>query len=178
MHSKWVFKHFYLRTSNQVYVLAILWVIGLLSGIILCSYSYCDFTGIFFGAVNVDPAPLALFLVCMLPVLLSAVAVSFSLFSITCLVVFAVAVFQGFSSMVVYIAVGSAAWLLRPILLFSASCSSVLMWWLLLQHKKGRRLHKSIHVVLISSSLTFVVDMFLVSPFVSDLAKVLLEGFA
>lgn len=178
MHTKWVFKHFHPVRDRQICIFAALWVIGLLSGVLLCDHSAYDFSVIFFGAVNTDPLPLGLFLICALPATLSALAFTFSLFPITCLIVFSIAVFQGFSGTLVYMSVGSAAWLLRPMLLFSASCTSVLMWWLLLQCKDRRLKYKHIRLAFVFSCITFLIDLFLVSPLVSGLAKVLLEGFA
>ena len=178
MHTKWVFKHFYPRSDRQICIFAVLWVIGLLSGVLLCKHSSFDVSIIFFGAVNTDPLPLILFLICVLPATLSAFAFSCSLFPIACLIVFSVALFQGFSGTLIYMSVGSAAWLLRPMLLFSASCTSVLMWWLLLQSKSGRLIYKNIRFAFVFSCITFLIDLFLVSPLVSDLTKVLLEGVA
>lgn len=171
MHSKWVFKHFYPWSGRRVRLLAALWILGLLVGIILCSISSYDAAGMLYNAISTSPAPLGLFLVCVLPVVFTAIALTSPLFQLSYLVVFLSAVSHGFCGIMIYIAQGNVAWLLRPLLLFSASCTSVLMWWLLLQSKTKSYLHKNIRLAGVMSCFIYIVDLFLVSPFVGDLAK-------
>jgi hypothetical protein len=75
--------------------------------------------------------------------------------------------------MSISIAFGSSAWIIRPLLLFSSGCSSVLMWWLVLRGNAGRNYKKHICFAFFTSCLVYVLDLFLVSPFVGDLIKVL-----
>lgn len=173
MHSKWVFKHFRAQSNKQCCLMAFLWGAGLLFGILLCILSPYETTDILYGVIGTKPSLLSLLLVCMLPVVLSAIAVCSPLFPIAYILVFLSAVSHGFCGTVIYLAVGDAAWLLRPIFLFSASCSSVLMWWLLFQANTGERLHKHIGFALCLSSLVYIIDLFLISPLVGDIAKVL-----
>ena len=171
MHPKWVFKHFYPQSGRRVRLLAALWILGLLAGIILCSIGPYDAADILHSTVSVSPAPLSLFLICFLPVIFVAIALTSPFFLLSYFAVFLSAVSHGFCGIMIHVAQGSAAWLLRPLLLFSASCTSVLMWWLLLQSKNKSRLHRNIRLAGILSCLIYIVDLFLVSPFVGDLAK-------
>jgi len=171
MHSKWAFIHFYHQSRRQILFLATLWFTGLLFGILLCSLKSYDSVGILHRAVIDTPAPFALFLVCVLPVALTAIAVSLPLFGLIYPTVVLTAVSHGFSGTVIYIAQGSAAWLLRPLLLFSASCTSVLMWWLLLQDEPKRRLRKNVILAGVLSCVIFLIDLLVISPLVGELAK-------
>ena len=173
MHSKWVFKHFRTRSNKRIYLLASLWGVGLLFGILLCSLSHNDITNSLYDVICTKPLTLNLLLVCMLPVALTVISMCSPLFPIAYLLVFVSAVSHGFCGIAIYVAFGNAAWLLRPILLFSAGCTSVLMWWLLLQCNTGKHLRKCIYLALCLSCLIYIVDLFLISPLVGDLTKVL-----
>ena len=173
MHSKWVFKHFRPRSGKRSTYLVLLWVIGLVLGVLLCSLTPCDTAAILFGALYTKPSVFGLLLICVLPVVLAAISVCTSLFGFSYLVVFLSAVSRGFCGTAIYMAVGNAAWLLRPLLLFSTGCTSVLMWWLLLHADTGRRLSKRIGFSLGLSCFVYIIELFLISPLVGDLAKVL-----
>lgn len=171
MHSKWVFKHFYPRPKRQLYILAALWTFGLLAGVLLCNLGLNDSAGVLLGAALTAPSPLGLFLVCMLPVTLTAIALVSPLFVLAYIIVFLGAVSHGFCGIMIYMAQGSAAWLLRPMLLFSSSCISVLVWWLFLKSEMKGHLHRNIRLVCILAFFIYAIDLFIVSPFVDDLAK-------
>ena len=171
MHYKWVFNHFQTRSRRPINTLATLWILGLLIGILLSCLAPYDFAEVFRLAFVSKPAPLQLLFVCVLPVAVAAIALSSSLFVFSYIAVFFCAVSHGFCGIAIYAMFGSAAWLLRPILLFSAGCSSVLMWWLFLQNETKSRLHSNIRIVGILSCLIFFIDLFIVSPFIGDLAK-------
>lgn len=173
MHTKWVFKHFRPRAGKRNFFLVLLWDIGLVLGVLLCSLAPCDISDILFGAIYTKPSVFGLFLVCVLPVALTAISVRTSLFWFSYLTVFLSAVSRGFSGTAIYIAVGSASWLLRSLLLFSASCTSVLMWWLLLQADTGRHLRERMRLSLGLSCFVYIIELFFISPLVSDLVKVL-----
>ena len=173
MHSKWVFKHFYPGSNTRNIILALLWVGGLLIGVLLCALAPYNAKNILYGALHTRPTLLSLLLVCVLPLLLTATAVFTSLFPIAYALVLVSAIAHGFSGTAVYLAVGSAAWIVRPVLLFTASSTSVLMWWLVLQCKTRDRAYKSVCLALCLSCLIYIIDLFILSPFIGDLTKVL-----
>lgn len=173
MHSKWVFKHFRVRSNKRFCVLATLWGIGLLVGVLMCSHSPYVTTAVLYGVICSKPSALSLLLVCILPVALSAIATCSMLFPVTYLLFFLSAVSHGFCGSAIFIAVGDAAWLLRPLLLFSGGCTSVLVWWLLFQSNTGRNIRKHICLAICLSCLVYITDLFLISPLISDLIKVL-----
>lgn len=173
MHSKWVFKHFSPQTGKRIFSLVLIWGIGLLLGALLCNLVPYDCTDVLYSAVYTKPSPLILLLVCVLPVILSATVAYSPLFPIAFIFVFLSAVSHGFCGMAVNAVFGSSAWIVRLLLLFSSGCTSVLMWWLLLQSNTGRNVKKHIRFALVMSCLVYIFDLFLVSPFVGDLIKVL-----
>lgn len=173
MHSKWVFKHFRPGSGKKNIVLALLWGGGLLAGTLLCAAAPFDAESILYGAMHAKPSLLGLFLVCVLPVLIAAVAISTSLFLVAYVLVLLIAILHGFSGTAIYLAVGNAAWIVRPMLLFAASCTSVLMWWLLLQRSARNRVFKPACLALGLSCLIYILNLFLLSPFIGDLTKVL-----
>lgn len=173
MHSKWVFKHFYPQTGKRDFLLILVWVIGLLVGVLLCALSPDDSAEVLSDVASVKPSTVSLFLVCVLPVVFSAIAVRFHVSPIAYFLIFLNTVSHGFCGMAINIAFGSSAWIVRPLLLFSSGCSSVLVLWLLLQKNIGRHLRKHICFALGISCLIYILDLLLVSPFVGDLIKVL-----
>lgn len=178
MHSKWVFKHFEFQKKGHIPTLAMLWVLGLVTGIVLCGVSASNATNVFWDVLSTSPKPLGSLLVCLLPVSLVALLAVPSLAKLTYFLLPVLAVFHGFCGMCVYLAVGDGVWLLRPMLLFASSSVAVLVWQLIFRICAGRQLQKYICSTLLASCLIFIIDMFLISPFVGDLTKVLLEGFA
>ena len=173
MHSKWVFKHFRGLSNKRFCMLATLWGIGLLFGVWMCCHSPYVATAVLYGVFGTKPSILSLLLVSILPVTLSAIATRTMLFPVAYLLFFLSAVSHGFCGSAVFIAVGDAAWLLRPLLLFSGGCTSVLMWWLLFQSDTGRHIRKRICLALGLCCLVYIIDLLLVSPLIGDLIKVL-----
>ncbi len=171
MHSKWVFKHFHRRPGNRIPLLLALWFTGLLIGILLCNSRAFDCAAVLRCAVAEMPSPIGLLLVCLLPVALTAIAVCSPLIGILYLTVVLNAISHGFCGTVIYIALGSAAWLLRPMLLFTSCCTSALMWWLILQNEGQNRNRKNIRTAGIVSGIVFIVDLFVVSPLVDNVSK-------
>ena len=173
MHTKWVFKHFRPRAGEQNFFLILLWGIGLVLGVMMCVLAPYDISDIFFGAINTKSSIFSLSLICILPVVFAALSVRMPFRVLSYLPVFLIAVSRGFCGTAIYIAVGHAAWLLRSLLLFSATCTSVLMWWILLQANTGSHINKQVRLSLCLSCLIYIIELFLISPLVGDLVKVL-----
>ena len=173
MHSKWVFKHFRPYESKRNLVLILTWCGGLLAGVLLCSHASYNYANIVYGAIHTCPSLPGQLVVCVLPVTVSALAVYLPLFPVAYILVLLSAVTHGFSGMAIFMAVGSAAWIVRPMLLVSSSCAFVLMWWLLLQRDAGSRTYKPVCLALCLSCLIGILYLFFISPFIGDLTKVL-----
>ena len=173
MHSKCLFKHFALLPRLRIQLLAVLWGTGLLVGILLSATCFRESTAVLRSALTVTTAPFLLFLTIALPVAVTAVALSTPLFTLSYPLVFFTAVCHGFCGILIYLAQGSSSWLLRPMILFSASCTSVLMWWLLIRNSKEKclSLGADIRLAGVLSCFIFVIDLFVISPLLTDLTK-------
>ena len=166
MHTKWVFKHFSVWQAKQVRTLSLLWALSILSGIVLCIFCQHNLTEALRSLSAISP--LGLILVCSLPLAFTIVGLVLPLFPSICIAVILSGFAHGFCGILIYIALGSAAWILRPLLLFSASCTSVLMWWLIL---KRRVRYQELRLTGVVFCLFYFLDLFVVSPFVGDLIK-------
>lgn len=171
MHSKWVFKHFSCYARSRILLLFALWVTGLLVGILLCSFGSLDHGAVLRSVVVGRPSPIGLLLVCVLPVALTVIALQSPLIVVLYPAVFLNAVSHSFCGSAIYIAQGSAAWLLRPMLLFPSCCAAVLMWWLILQSESKYPNRKNTRLAFIISGIVYIVDLFVVSPLIGDLSK-------
>ena len=171
MHSKWVFNHFQHQPRWHLRPLAVLWLVGLFAGILLCCIRPDDSVDILRSAMLTSPSPMYLFLVDILPVAVIVISIITPFYGLAYFAVLLSAVCHGFSGVLIYISNGSSAWLLRPLLLFSASCASALIWWLLLISKKRRCLRRNIRFACFLSCLVFLADWFIISPLLGDLAK-------
>ena len=171
MHPKWVFKHFWSRSRSGFFPTAMLWMLSLLIGFLLCSQSPLDPVSAFQSVLSASSGPLGSLCVCVLPIVVMAIALLSPLFALSYLVVFLLGISHGYCGCMIYLAIGNASWLLRSLLLFSASCSSVLMWWLILQNETTHRLNKNIRFAGTLSCIFFVIDLLVISPIVGDLAK-------
>lgn len=173
MHSKWVFKHFRPKTSMRNFRLILIWGIGLILGVLLCDTAPYNCTEMLYETISVKPSLLSLFLICVLPVSLSAIAVCLPFFPIAYLLLFLCSVTHGFCGTVVNLTFGSSAWIIRPLILFSSGCTTVLVFWILFQSHTGRCIKKNICLALTLSFLVCILDLFLVSPFLGDLINIL-----
>ena len=171
MHTKWVFSHFSIGSKLHIRMLFMLWFAGLTVGILMCKLCPDAFVSTMCNALHISPSPYGLLLAGILPVAVTAILLITSLYWLLYPMVFLRAVCLGFSAILIYIAQGSCAWLLRPMLLFSASCASVLMWWLLLTGNNKICLFRGIRFAAFLSCLMFIVDCFVIQPLFDDLSK-------
>ena len=169
MHTKWVFNHFGSRSKKWILVLLSLWILSLIVGILLCNLSAMDADNSYCTSLFAAPTPLGLLLVYTLPIAAVSFALQLPISAPFYFVISLTGISFGFTGAMVYLVQGSAAWLLRPMLLFSGGCASVLMWWLILKPETRRRRFPKLRLVAILSCISFVVDLFIVSPLLDDL---------
>ncbi len=161
------------RISKSIALVTLFWFLGLLTGIGLAVVSPMDVTAIFRSAVSEQASPVLLFFVSAFPIMALTFALYLGAFPICSVLVFLNAICRGFSGMLIYLSLGSAAWLIRPLFLFSSSCVSVYMWWLIIRHfSKGRyHLFKDLSIVIILIFVTVMSDTFYISCFLTVLTK-------
>ena len=173
MHSRCLFKHFSTYKKLPIYILCLLWICGLLLGIMLASYQDHSLTDTLHSSMLTTPRLSSLFLVVAIPVSLIVVAVSTPLFALSYPLIFLIALCHGYSGILIYLIEGNCSWLIRPLILFSASCTSVLIWWLLFRNCNSRcsKRRSDIQLAAVISFVIFIINSFVISPFLDDLAK-------
>ena len=173
MHSKWVFKHFLSLSKRHLQLLFLVWVAGLFLGMLLCATCNDQTAQLCTGVARAVANRFALVLVCLLPIVIVVIALFARLFFLAYPVVFLMAFSRGFSGFLVCMEQGSGAWLIRPMFLFSAGCTSVILWWLLIRNCNGRRLNfrKDIAIAIASLFVVNTIDLCFISPFLAGLSK-------
>lgn len=171
MHTKWVFKHFRSRSRKGFFPITMLWTVSLLVGFLLCICSSFEPISVLRSVLSAERGLLGSLFTCLVPIAVVAIALLSQLFPLSYLVVFLCGVSYGYCGCLIYLAAGVASWLLQSLLLFSAGCSSVLMWWLMLHSKTADLLHKNICIAGVLACVLFLIDLFIVSPIVDELAK-------
>lgn len=163
---------FHMLLRSNLFLFSAVWIFGMITGI--CLVDAYDFNADIVGSslITVRPLPIATLLITTLPVLI----VGLSLLRgnpVACFVAVAlVAVCRGFCGFVIFLSFGSAAWLIRVLLLFSGTCASVLMWWLMLRSTDSNhhRIKKHIIICVLSAFFVSAVDILVISPFLCELA--------
>lgn len=151
--------------------LAFCWIAGLLSGTSACLAAGDSLNSLMRGAAARPVSIVSLLGVTMFPFLLSAFAVYISEPWLLLIVSFGDAFVLSFVSLGVMRCGGSAGWLVRWLLVFSASLASPLMYLYWLRHLTGRRRFDGLEAacVLCVCALIGSVDFRLVSPLLARL---------
>ena len=151
--------------------LAFCWIAGLLSGASACLAAGASLISLMRGAAARPVSIVSLLGVTMFPFLLSAFAVYISEPWLLLPVSFGDAFVLSFVSLGVMRCGGSAGWLVRWLLVFSASLASPLMYLYWLRHLTGRRRFDGLEAacVLCLCALIGSVDFRLVSPLLARL---------
>ena len=129
-------RHFYLRRKRKFF-LASIWICGLYFGSFAASQNSA-LVSMMRTAAQSRVSIVSLLPVLLLPFLISAFAVSISKPWLIILVCFSKAFSFGLHVGAISIAFGSAGWLARMLLLFSAGCCVPVLYWFWLRHFSGR----------------------------------------
>ena len=150
----------------------ILWSFCLIAGMWMAGKSSAFFNQSLSNITSTQPSVVGFLFVSYIPIALCAVGIGLHSFSICGIVVAIVAFCRGFCCFGVYLLCGSGAWLLRSMLLLSATVSAGSMWWILLKHFLCRKpcLRKDLCVAAIVLFLFVLADRFLVSPYLIRLS--------
>ena len=151
--------------------LAFCWIAGLLSGASVYLAAGDSLNSLMRSAVMRPVSIVSLLCVTMFPFLISAFAVYISEPWLLLIVSFGDAFVLSFVSLGVVQCSGSAGWLVRWLLVFSASLASPLMYLYWLRHLTGRRRFDGLEAacVLCLCALIGSVDFRLVSPLLARL---------
>ena len=173
MHTHSFFKHTPASYQFRICSLIFAWGIGLLVGMVLAIRNFAISVDSFFTAFITQPSLAQLLLAIGLPIVFVCLTLQFSVFYLSCLPVFITALCRGFCGMAIVLALGNRAWLIRLLFLFSSSCGSTLIWWLLLRHCQSRRTSfiKDVCAAGVLVCGIIAVELIVISPFLSQLTK-------
>lgn len=171
MNIKLIFNRFRICKRNKFMILFAFWVIGLVTGIIFAILFRLGSAPILNAAKETIRQPYFVLFVNILPIVLIAVAIHNHCRMFCLPLLFLEALCHGFCGMLPAFPFGDGAWLVRFFLLFSASCVSVVMWWLLLRHLSCNENSFSNDVLLACVLVCAVslVDIYFISPQFSNL---------
>jgi len=173
MYTYSLFEGIKTRWAHRVCLTTILWFAGLSFGICFAAFSPYDTSQILSVLASEGSSVFLVLLVAAFPVAVCAVSLWCSAFSLCYPLFFMEALCRGFCGILVFQAMGSGAWLIRALLLFSSGVASVIMWWLFLRHadKPTAGFSKDVCISSAVTGVAAIVDIIWVSPFLSVFTK-------
>lgn len=153
------------------YILVSLWCLGLLFGI-LSSFACREDSYVILASIGKPASPFAVFLINGLPLAITAFALYRSIHFLLYPLFFLNAFCRAFCATLALM-LGGGGWLIRFLFLFSGSCTSVLMWWLIFCHinERGNRFFHDVYLVSFLSCGISLIEIFLISPLLRELSN-------
>ena len=157
--------------SVRSLVWVLLWCVAIVIGIFIAVHTAIVTTPLLNNTIANSISPIGLILSSGCILLLTGVALNRSSMLTVCSLILLTGVSKGFAGKLIYLVFGSGAWLLRFALFFTSSIVALFMWWLLFKHYKqtGKSLYRDYLSVAILMGFTFILDIFVISPFVIGL---------
>ncbi len=165
LHCNRIYKH------RRTAFLLLIWLLGLSFGMYLALHCSISAFQMLHAVLSVRPSPILAVFVGITPVAITALTIWYPSYAACCIFFAFESICRGFCGMTVSFGLEHSAWLVRPIFLFSASCSSVLMWLLIVRHCDDRRVDfsKDARIALVLACAAALVDTFFITPFLTDL---------
>ncbi len=145
--------------------LALVWIGGLLSGLLLAELTGDTYTALMRTAAQNRVSIVGLFAVTCLPFLFTAFAVFISRPSLIYGAAFVQALLFSWCGLGVLNAYGSAGWLVRLLLQFSSGCALSVFCWFCIRCLQGKTLKKDLFVSAAVLAVICSIDYCFVSPF-------------
>lgn len=147
--------------------LAFSWTLGLSAGVYFAGTMQSSVFSLMRAAASSRVSIVGLIVLLIFPLLLSAFAVYLSAPICLLPVSFCRGAAFGFCSLGALYAFGSAGWLVRLMLLFSASAMTVPLFWFWIRHISGNKLllRRDLAVCSALAVVIGIIDYFLVSPY-------------
>ena len=166
---------FFLSCNLNPLLLILVWLSGILLGIIIAYNNAHLFSGLDYIALFTIPSVFCLLVANLIPIILLYFFLKFSL----CLLCYPLLFFNGVCiaccGIGLYYLFADSAWLIRIFLMFSNSIAAVFFWFLLFRNISGLRvyLQNDLYLSLVSISVISVVDFYLIAPFISEIYFIL-----
>ena len=171
MNMRFIFNRFILnRMGLPLWLL--LWCIAVIVGILTATQSETVAVPLLLSVVSSRASFVSLLMISEIPVLITYLAFNRSQTLLLCFLILLTGISKGFVGMLIYLVYGSGAWLLRFLLLFTSSCSELLIWWLLMKHHKQMKQCSCQNCTFVAILMCFVsaFDAFVILPFISGLS--------
>ncbi len=151
----------------------IIWVLGILIGALLSVYNSQLSVNVARIALSKTPTFIGMLIANVLPFAILIIALSRRTVARIYPLILLEALCRGFCGMCIVSFLGSGAWVLRFLFLFSPGCVSVLIWSLLYSYTEGggHRIFNDVRILLSLICVVTAVDYFAISPFLVKLSK-------
>ena len=165
--------HFFDRYSQYISrgIYFFVWIIGILLGVIAAANRQNVAAEILKGALSKSPSLISCVLLGMARILIICLALRYRWSVIVYALLFTDAFCFGFCGIAIYLAAGEAAWLLRPLFLFSRIWCYIPIWWLLLHNTPSSKMLFT--WITVFCCLVVFTDFIFVVPMLLDLVKYL-----
>lgn len=152
-------------------ILSTLWIIGFVCGLYFVLSADCASSDFFLSATRTPVSVLGIFTVAFLPIIISAISIFCALPFLIYTLCFCKAFSYGFVCLNIALTFGYSGWLIRLLLLFSSTCTSMSLFWLWHSGLSRNRItvqHDFIICIVIAAAIG-IVDYFMVSPYLAVL---------
>lgn len=155
----------------SVFLLAMLWCLGLILGVVVSSSAGEAFSSLMRLAFRSPVSIVSLLIVTLLPFLLTAVAVFFSKTWLFFPICFLKAFSYGYAMHAIVLSYGTSGWLIQLILIILDSLAMTVLLWLWIRHIAGRQQTFRIDGAVCAAVLlaTAFTEYYFVSPFLATL---------
>lgn len=152
---------------RSVFVLAISWLVSIVSGILLAATFPVSLFSLMRTSLSGRVSIVGAFAVLIFPLFSSAVAIRFNRLRFIYLIATLKGICFGFSIFILLKLFGSAAWLVRWLILFSDACMSIPLFSFWIRHLRHPHngLRNDFICCLVLCILIGVVDYYVISPF-------------
>lgn len=159
------------RILLRRFLLILFWFLGVFIGIWIAQQTITVTSSLVRSVVDSRSSIVGLLTVLTVPFLISAILFKLSLPTLGFCIVFIKSLLFSYCSCSLVLAFGEAGWLMRWLLLFSDSCTVVLLLWLWIRNitGQGKKIKSDLLFCCLITVLIGCVDYYILSPFAAML---------
>ena len=173
MHTGFIFSRFLDVEKRRCCAISLFWLVGLLLGICLAATNSERYAPVTFAALTQESSFARIAFINCFTLTLIAFLRFYHRYLMILPIIFLLSLSRGFTGMAIYVLLGSGAWVVRMLFLFSSICVSVILWWLLLSRRDSEQcsLIRLLRRMLIAVLIISIVDYFVISPFLASITE-------
>lgn len=159
----------YIRSRYFAFLLCFSFILGFLSGTIIASNDADHIASMVRIAIRSEISPISLFAQIMLPFSFTILIYGAEKRNLIFLLCFLSSITYGFTAVSVYFIYGTRHWLVSPLLVFSGTLRQASLLWLWLRNftPQSSNIYLDTTIALSVSVVAAVMDVTLISPFLS-----------